>query len=77
VEENTTADTGQQYLLRTVLTATNSPIAVAEWYNLRDDFSMTCCPAQVAVTGYWGLVKHDDVTKKDAFATLRQLIAGG
>lgn len=77
VEENTTADTGQQYLLRTVLTATNSPIAVAEWYNLRDDYSMTCCPARVAVTGYWGLVKHDDVTKKDAFATLQQLIAGG
>jgi hypothetical protein len=77
VEENTTADTGQQYLLRTVLTAANSPIAVAEWYNLRDDFSMTCCPAQVAVTGYWGLVKHDDVTQKNAFATLRQLIAGG
>ncbi|HKV84575.1 MAG TPA: glycosyl hydrolase [Ktedonobacterales bacterium] len=77
VQENTTADAGQQYLLRTVLTATNSPIAVAEWYNLRDDYSMTCCPAQVAVTGNWGLVQHDDVTKKDAFATLRQLIAGG
>lgn len=77
VQENSIADTGQQYLLRTVLTATNTPIAMAEWYNLRDDYSMTCCPAQVAVTGYWGLVRHDDATKKDAFATLQQLIAGG
>ena len=77
VQENAIADTGQQYLLRTVLTATNTPIAMAEWYNLRDDYSMTCCPAQIAVTGHWGLVQHDDVTKKDAFATLQQLISAG
>ena len=77
VQEDTIADTGQQYLLRTVLTATNTPIAMAEWYNLRDDYSMTCCPPSVAVTGHWGLVQHDDATKKDAFATLQQLIAAG
>lgn len=77
VQEDSIADTGQQYLLRTVLTATNTPIAMAEWYNLRDDYSMTCCPAQIAVTGHWGLVQHDDVTKKDAFAMLQQLIAAG
>lgn len=74
-QENTIADPNQQTLLRQVLTATGSPIAVAQWYNLRDDYAMGCCPMQPGEPAHWGLVQHDDVTKKDGFATLQQLIA--
>ena len=76
-QENVIADTNQQTLLRQVLTATGTPIAVAQWYNLRDDYSVGCCPMQPGEPAHWGLVQHDDLTKKDAFATLRQLIAAG
>jgi len=75
VQEASVSDTQQQALMIAVLTS-SAPIAVAQWYNLRDDFSMTCCPAQVAVTGNWGVVMHDDVTMKNGFATMQSLLAG-
>ena len=65
-------DTSQQALLKSVFEG-GQGIAVAEWYNLRDDYSMTCCPPKVAVTGYYGLVTHDSVTLKDGYRTLQQL----
>lgn len=76
VSQNTIADSSQQALLTGVLTG-SSPIAMAEWYNLRDDYAMTCCPPAIAVSGFWGLVQHDDTTLKNGFTTLQQLIAGG
>jgi hypothetical protein len=75
VEENSVDDTNQQQLMTSVLTS-SAPIAVAQWYNLRDDDSMTCCPQAVAVAGYWGVVQHDDVTRKQGFATMQQLLGG-
>ena len=77
VQEATTADAQQQSLLTQVLTASNSPIAMAEWYNLRDDYAMTCCPQSPVKMASWGLVEHDDATFKQGFALLKQLIAGG
>ena len=77
VQEQSTSDTQQQALMRQVLQAQNSPIAMAIWYNLRDDNSMTCCPPSVVVAANWGLVAHDDATFKQGFNVLKQLIAGG
>ena len=77
VQEATTNDTQQQALLTQVLTAANSPIAMAEWYNLRDDYSMTCCPQSPLKMASWGFVQHDDATLKQGFALLKQLIANG
>ena len=68
-------DTQQQVLMRSVL-GTSGPISLAAWYNLRDDYAMTCCPAQIVVRGGWGLVEHDGQTRKAGFATMRDLVAG-
>jgi hypothetical protein len=76
VQQSEVHDTSQQGLITAVLKG-NAPLAVAEWYNLRDDFSMTCCPPQVAVTGYWGLVKHDGQTLKDGYQTMQRLAPPG
>ena len=75
VQEGSANDTQQQALMIAVLTS-SAPLAMAQWYNIRDDFSMTCCPAAVAVTGNWGLVMHDDKTMKNGFATMQSLLAG-
>lgn len=76
VQEQGVRDTRQQALLKGVLTGA-SPIAMAQWYNLRDDDSMTCCPPATVVQGFWGLVEHDGTTVKDGFATMQSLITSG
>jgi hypothetical protein len=76
VQELNVNDTAQQYLLKTVLTAQNSPIAVAMWYNLRDDSAYNCCPPMDAKDASWGLVTRDGV-QRQGFALLQQLIAAG
>lgn len=75
VQEGSLSDTQQQALMTAVLTS-SAPLAMAQWYNLRDDFSMTCCPAQVAVAASWGLVMHNDSTMKNGFATMQCLLLG-
>jgi Cellulase (glycosyl hydrolase family 5) len=47
----------------------------ALWYNLRDDYAMSCCSPSVTKSAYWGIVQHDGVTKKDGFPTMRHIIA--
>jgi hypothetical protein len=76
LQEGGLSDDAQAALLRSVLTA-NSPIAQADWYTLRDEDAMTCCPPVVAVSGHYGLVQRDGVTRKAAFSVLRQLISSG
>jgi hypothetical protein len=76
VQEGSLSDTQQQALMTAVLMS-NAPLAMAQWYNLRDDNSMTCCPPSVVVTGSWGLVMHDDATMKNGFATMQALLTGG
>jgi polysaccharide biosynthesis protein PslG len=75
VQDDTTTDSKQQDLMTTVLTS-QTPLSMAIWYNLRDDFSMTCCPPAPSVAGKWGLVQHDGHTQKRGFATLRELLHG-
>lgn len=75
-EDSLLHDNAQSSLLTGVLTA-QSPIAQADWYNLRDEASMECCPPTVAVMGHYGLVERDGVTHKSGFATLQQLISAG
>ncbi|HEV3103925.1 MAG TPA: cellulase family glycosylhydrolase [Candidatus Dormibacteraeota bacterium] len=74
-QENSINDVNQQSLMRNVLTS-NSAVSMALWYNLRDDNSMTCCPAAVHSAAYWGLVQHDNVTLKAGFATMASLLGG-
>jgi hypothetical protein len=66
----------QVSLLTDVLTSL-SPIAQANWYNLRDEASMTCCPPRVIMLGTYGLVRRDGVLRKAGFSALRRLISAG
>lgn len=63
----------QAALLRDVLTA-KAPIAMVQWYSLRDDFPMTCCPPRKLKHEFYGLMTHDYVEKR-SYETLRQLLA--
>lgn len=69
-------DTTQASLLRGVLTA-NSGLAQVDWYTLRDEDAMSCCPPTVDVPGHYGLVERDGQTYKAAFTVLQQLIRAG
>ena len=75
VQEGSISDTQQKALMTAVLTST-APLAMAQWYNLRDDNSMTCCPPAVMVAATWGLTMHDDITMKQGFATMQALLTG-
>lgn len=76
-EENRVNDTNQESIMTAVLTSA-SPLSMAIWYNLRDDFAMdSCCSASdIVVSGYWGLVQHNDVTLKHGYATMQGLLGG-
>jgi hypothetical protein len=77
-QENTTQDSGQQSLMTSVLSG-QSALAEAQWYNLRDDDVMTCCPAAVVAgegMGYYGLVQHDGTTLKAGYSTMQSLLGG-
>jgi hypothetical protein len=80
VQENSTADTDQQNAIESILGA-SSEINVAEWYNLRDDNSVVCCPMALHNSAYWGIVQHDDTTTKTGYTVMKGLlgtrIAGG
>jgi putative glycosyl hydrolase len=80
VQENSTADANQQSAIQSILGA-SSEINVAEWYNLRDDNSVVCCPMALHNSAYWGIVQHDDTTTKTGYAVMKGLLgthlAGG
>ena len=75
VQENSVSDPQQQALVTAGLTEAGYP-AMAQFYNLRDDNSMTCCPGAVAVAAYWGLLQHDDATRKTGFGVMQGLLGG-
>ena len=68
-------DTAHQQLMQSIL-GSSSDLAMAQWYNLRDDFAMSCCPAVAVATGRWGLVQHDDCTVNVGYATMARLLGG-
>jgi hypothetical protein len=74
-QETGTNDPNQQSLFTGVLTSA-APLAVAQWYNLRDDNAVNCCPPVTASSAAWGLVLHDDVTLKQGFGAMQTLLAG-
>jgi len=65
-----TTGTGQQQVMTAVLTV-SSPLAMAQWYELRDDYSMAG-PSTICVAGTWGLTDHS-YNKKVSFATFAAL----
>lgn len=75
-QEAGTSDPLQTTLLKTVYTS-HVGIAVAEYYNLRDDESYTCCPPNAVSFAHWGLVENDDVTRKQPGFSTYQSLAGG
>lgn len=75
VAEDATDDRRQERLLRRVLTQ-RSPIAMAQWYNLRDDSSCVCCPPRSVKDAYWGLVRRNGA-RKNGYETFKRLLAAG
>jgi len=73
LQENAIADVNQQALMTATLTQSGS-VALAQWYNLRDDYTMGCCPPSIIKSQYFGLVLRDDATQKDGYATMQGLI---
>lgn len=76
VQTYSLSDNAQSALLEGVLKST-SPIAQADWYNLRDEAAMQCCPPTVIVEGSYGLVRRNGIELKAGFYTLRHLISAG
>ncbi len=68
------ATSDQSALITATLTGAG-PIAMAQWYNLRDDAAYNCCPAVVGATATWGLLNFD-YTLKPSFTTMQSLLAG-
>jgi hypothetical protein len=72
IQEPHVEDVLQQRLMRTALTA-ELPLAAAEWYTLRDDFPMTCCPPAPLKSEYYGLMTADYVPKQ-GYELMRRLL---
>jgi hypothetical protein len=72
LQEEGPADVRQQALIEAVMTE-RAPIAMAQWYALRDDYNMTCCPPTVVLFEPFGVVSHS-YAKKLAYARLRALL---
>jgi len=73
VQDSAVADTEQQALMRAVLTDSSTSLEMAQWYNLRDDAAISCCPAKVEKMASWGLAFHD-YGLKAGFTTMAELL---
>lgn len=62
----------QEGLIRAVLTQP-APLAMAQWYTLRDTQATTCCPPQVTESDPWGLVTRS-YERKSSFALMQMLL---
>ena len=65
----------QEGMIRAVLTQA-APLAMAQWYTLRDTQATTCCPPNVIESDPWGLVTRK-YERKSSFALMRTLLKGG
>jgi hypothetical protein len=72
LQEPGLADARQRALIEAVLTE-RAPIAMAQWYALRDDYNMTCCPPAAVLFEPFGLVNHA-YRRKAAFAAMQALL---
>jgi glycosyl hydrolase family 42 (putative beta-galactosidase) len=73
IQEPQLADVHQQRLMLAALTE-STPLAVAQWYSLRDDFPSTCCPPARVKSEFYGLMTHDYVPKR-GYELMRELLA--
>jgi Cellulase (glycosyl hydrolase family 5) len=73
--EPTASPTDPEHLIaiKTVLQAVTG-YREALWYTLRDDDAMTCCPPRTVKSAHWGLVQRDDLTLKQGYKTMRQIL---
>jgi hypothetical protein len=62
----------QDGMIRAVLTQP-APLAMAQWYTLRDTQATTCCPPDVIESDPWGLVTRK-YERKSSFALMRTLL---
>jgi len=69
---NTTSDTQHTQLIQTVLGGTG--YQQAQYYTLRDELPRSCCPISGAESRYLGLVQHNDVTQKEGFTVMQNLL---
>lgn len=76
-QENAISDTNQQSLMTSVLT-TSANLAMAQWYNLRDDQTWSCCPWTNVhpPEQYFGIVQIDGATKKNGYGLMQSLLSG-
>src|SRR3984893_9884895 len=74
-EYSVASATGDQSGLINATLTGSGPIAMAQWYNLRDDSAWNCCPPVAAVTATWGLLQSD-YTPKPSFNTIQSLLGG-
>jgi hypothetical protein len=73
LEEPGVADVRQQALVVAVLEG-SAPIAMAQWYTLRDDDVLSCCPPAVIESSSYGIIMGD-YTRKQAYMTMQQELA--
>lgn len=74
-EYSVASATGDQSALITATLTGAGPIAMAQWYNLRDDAAYNCCPPVAAVTATWGLLNFD-YSLKPSYTTMQSLLGG-
>lgn len=74
-EYSVASATGDQSALLTATLTGSGPLAMAQWYNLRDDAAYNCCPAVAAAVATWGLL-NTDYSSKPSFATMQSLLGG-
>jgi cellulase (glycosyl hydrolase family 5) len=65
----------QEAMIETVLTGA-APVAMAQWYSLRDTEIMTCCPPNLLFGEPYGLVTKT-YERKSSFALMRTLLKRG
>lgn len=55
--------------------ASQTPIQMAIWYNLRDTNSYSCCPPALVVRAHWGLL-NADFSPKASFSAMQHYLGG-
>jgi hypothetical protein len=64
----------QSQLINSTLT-TVGPLAMAQWYNLRDTGAWNCCPPALGASATWGLL-NSNFSAKASYSTMQSLLRG-
>jgi len=74
-EYGSESGTSSQVTLIQQVLGQSSPIAMAQWYNLRDTDSWECCPAVDVDAGTWGLLTSG-FSQKSSYTTMQGYLTG-